>query len=221
MATENNNAADISINFGEAVADGAQYEGPKTSQGFHTMAKDGYYRCQIEKCEPGIAEKSGNGTLNLVLVVQDEDEKGTRMFGNVTCSGFSDKEGHRPNIFSLFDLLISAGRQREDLDKFASGKKQIKLGKIAEGLLVPGKNIVYARVRHEISTFGKMQGKEVTRVSGFTTPEIYAETAARGANRWDKKIDGVALAAAAYTSGLNGAGAKLSKEELDAASAGI
>jgi hypothetical protein len=216
-----NTAAKIKINFAESMVDGKTYDGPREPQGFRTMAKDGYYRVAIEEATPGQSE-AGNAVLNLVVRVLDKDEEGTRVYGTVTCSGHTSEDTPRPNIWNLLNLLLSAGRTKEQLDSLAQGGKQMELGDIATSLIQDGKNVAYAQIKHEISKQGNFAGREVSRVKTFVLQSTYEkkfnEQGLDGI-RWAKKLDGVAKTAGSQN-GVHTT-AKMSTQQLDAAAKGI
>lgn len=229
MANSNENtAATRLINFGEAVVDGKVYDGPQAPSGFRTLSKDGYFKIEIEEAEPGESD-AGNAVLNLVVRVTDtntSEDAGARVYGTVVCSGISGGDKPQPNIFRLIDLMLSAGRSKESVDAMMTGATQISLGEVAAGLIQSGKNVAYARMRHEISKQGKMAGKEVVRANGFVTSATYEKQFAdRGVSgiRWDKKLDGAAAGSGQSKSTKpNGAtGGTLSTEQLDKAAANI
>lgn len=216
-------AGEISINFAESIVDGKTYDGPGEPKGFRALAKDGYYKVEIEEATPATSDKN-NAVLKCVVRILDEDEAGARCFANVTCSGVSNTESKRPNIYSLYNLLLSAGRTQEQLNAFATQGKSMKLKDIAKGLTQPGKNIAYAQVRHKIAEQGKMAGKEVTEVSNFVLAATYEKQVELGRARWEKKLgDGSGFGHGATNGAAkNGAvPASMNEEQLNAAAAGI
>lgn len=207
----------MKINFAESMVDGKTYDGPREPQGFRTMAKDGYYKVAIEEAEPSVSD-AGNAVLNLVVRVLDKDEEGTRVYGTVTCSGFTSEETPRPNIWNLLNLLLSAGRTKEQLDALATGGKQMEIGDIATSLVQEGKNVAYAQIKHEISTRGNFAGREVTRVKTFVLQSTYDKKFSdQGIDgiRWAKKLDGAAGSSGKTTNGATGkATVHLSPDQL-------
>jgi hypothetical protein len=141
------------------------------------LAKDGLYKCTITKMKSD-KSKSGNNKFTVNLTVQDEDEKGATLIGDILLSGV-DKNGS-PNVRQLGDLLLSVGMSQEAIRALAP-KGVIDAEAMAGNLT--GKT---AHVSVEAETYN---GNMTSRPRNYVAPQRYTDAVAASAHRKPRKAD--------------------------------
>lgn len=114
------------------------------------LAKDGTYALLIKEVRTGTAKDSGNATLGVTFVVQDEDEKGKVLYRTYPITGEvqSGEFKGTPNIDALGKLLISTGRPQDFLASLAS-RGEVTDEELVKFMTEAGFNIAYAYVKQK------------------------------------------------------------------------
>lgn len=147
------------------------YEGLGSSS---LLKQDGSFKVQLTKLVPGKTDgNDGKFKLTYVAVVQDEDEKGATLIGDILCSG-KDKNGN-PMIRQLGEVLLSTGSTLETIRNSLSKQTNVDLNALANALK---DKIGYARV--EAETY---EGRTTSKVKGFITEQAFKDAVAANAHR--------------------------------------
>ena len=161
------------VDFGEA-ASYTPYDGLGASA---LLKQDGLYKATIQKVIPG-RSKSGNPKFTLSIVVQDEDEKGQSIIGDVLAGG-RDKDGN-PLSRKLWDVFFSMGMTQDQVRALASNGQQ------DEAVVVNALTGKTVFVNIEAETW---EGKTSSRIQSFTSGQKYADAIAANAHRKPRKAD--------------------------------
>lgn len=137
------------------------------------LEKDGNYQFEISGAESGESQ-SGNITLKLKLVVQDDDESSALLYSTIPVTGTVEggRNAGEENIKRLGAVLISAGYTQEKVDAIAS-KGEFDLDILAEeligrqcfGFVAQGYN-QNGNLQSDIKWFIKKEKYEESRQSG-------------------------------------------------------
>ena len=155
-----------------------------------TVKMDGVYNFQLEKATPDRAN-SGNPTIEIVVRITDEDEKGGKLYGTILCGG-KDKNGDY-NSKQLWDYLMARGLPLEQVKQMKQ-YGPIDVEALIGTYLQPGATFA-GTVRTEINP---KNGQPKSKFNGSVTPENAAKAKAEGKHRWPARL----TTSAAAPSGL-------------------
>lgn len=151
------------------LADYAPYEGMGSSE---LLTHDGTFKFTIKSARPGKAKQSGDDKLTVVLVCEDEDNKGRQVIKDVAAGG-NDKNG-KPKIRQLGDVLLSRGTPVEKIRAIGqSGSTDLD----ALAQAITG-STVFATVSADT-----YEGKTRSQVDNFVEAARYEADKAVGAHR--------------------------------------
>jgi hypothetical protein len=160
------------VDFSSAL----DWERPQASKGSSLLSHDGEYACTVAAAEPGQSKSSANYQIVFTLIVDDEDNKGAKLYSYIPYTGMANTEPPRPNVHRLFEVLDSSGTTRDQMEKLA-GVGKLDIAQVCETL--KGRT-VYITAR---SDKYEKTGNWSSKVAYFTNKQRYMDNRAINAHR--------------------------------------
>lgn len=192
------------VDFSSAL----DWERPQASKGSVLLSHDGDFAATIAAAEPGQSKSSANFQIVFTLVVEDEDNKGAKLYSYIPYTGMANTDPPRPNAHRLYEVLDSSGTTPEQMAKLASIGK-LDVAQVCETL--KGRTVYIAARADKYAKTGNWSSK----VAYFMDKARYADNKAINAHRtalppeaaaWRAARTGGTVATTA-TAGSNGASA--------------
>ena len=172
------------------------WERPSGGQSSQLLSHNGDFAVTIADAVPGKSKSSDNYQVVFTLVVQDDDNKGKKMFAYVPYTGMARSDPPRPNAHRLFEVLDSSGTTKDKFQKLSQVGK-MDISQICDAL----KNKV-AYVNCKADKYEKT-GNWSSKPNFFMTKDRYEANRAINAHRtalpveaqaWAGQRGGVAVA---------------------------
>jgi hypothetical protein len=157
------------------------------------LSHDGTFKFTIKNAKSG-KSKSGNDKLTVVLVCEDEDNKGRQLIKDVAAGG-NDKNG-KPLVRQLGDLLLAQGTGVEKI-RAIGAQGSIDLDALAQQLTG---RAVFATVSADT-----YEGKTRSQIDNFVPVERYDADKAVGAHRKPHAVTGTIAAPTGAIAASSGA----------------
>ncbi len=152
------------------------WERPSGGQASTLLTHDGDFACTIADAVAGQSKSSANYQIVFTLVVDDDDNKGAKLYSYVPYTGMANTDPPRPNAHRLFEVLDSSGTTRDQFTKLA-GVGKLDIDQVCSTL--KGRT-VYVQARSD--KYAKT-GNWSSKVAYFSSQQRYLDNKAINAHR--------------------------------------